>query len=80
MRYLICDKCGGFYELQPGESPEDFDLTCNCGGELKCYHSIDDEYIKNNSNSSPNHTKKIQSPIKGLDQDHFKWRWLWGKF
>jgi hypothetical protein len=24
--YLICDKCGGYYELQRGEKPGDFDL------------------------------------------------------
>lgn len=32
--YLVCEKCGGYYELEEGESPEDFDL-CNCGGRLK---------------------------------------------
>ncbi|MGB9937410.1 MAG: zinc-ribbon domain-containing protein [Methanobacterium sp.] len=31
---LICNKCGGYYELQEGESPKDFDL-CECGGKLK---------------------------------------------
>jgi hypothetical protein len=35
-RYLVCDKCGGYYELQPNESPEDFE-ECQCGGELE-YH------------------------------------------
>lgn len=34
MSYLICNKCGSYYELQEGESPEDFDLKCSCGGEL----------------------------------------------
>ncbi|WP_321421930.1 hypothetical protein [uncultured Methanobacterium sp.] len=34
MGYLICDKCGGYYELQPGEKPEDFSKECECGGEL----------------------------------------------
>jgi transcription initiation factor IIE alpha subunit len=33
MGYLICKKCGGYYELQPGEQPEDF-TECQCGGEL----------------------------------------------
>jgi zinc-ribbon domain len=32
--FLICDSCGGFYELQEGESPGDFE-TCQCGGKLK---------------------------------------------
>jgi hypothetical protein len=31
--YLICDKCGGHYELQPGESSEDYE-ECECGGKL----------------------------------------------
>ncbi len=34
--YLIRKNCGGYYELQPGESPEDFD-SCQCGGELEYY-------------------------------------------
>ncbi len=40
MRYLICDKCGGYYELQPSESPEDFDENCECGGVLYCSDSV----------------------------------------
>ena len=32
--YLVCKNCGGYYKLQPGESPEDFD-RCQCGGELE---------------------------------------------
>lgn len=31
--YLICDTCGGYYELQHDESPDDFD-GCGCGGKL----------------------------------------------
>lgn len=34
MGYLACDKCGGCYELQKGESPNDFNLKCQCGGNL----------------------------------------------
>nr|WP_319372552.1 DUF4013 domain-containing protein [uncultured Methanobacterium sp.] len=34
--YLECENCGGRYELQPSESPEDFE-ECECGGELR-YH------------------------------------------
>lgn len=40
MGYLICDKCGEYYELQEGESPEDFDLTCECGGKLVYHESL----------------------------------------
>lgn len=35
MSYLVCGKCGGYYELQEGEHPEDFAGECECGGELK---------------------------------------------
>lgn len=34
MGYLLCKECGGCYELQEGEYPEDFD-SCSCGGELE---------------------------------------------
>lgn len=34
IKYLICEECGGYYELQPGESPEDYE-QCQCGGKLK---------------------------------------------
>jgi len=33
MPYLICEKCGGYYELGDGESFKNFD-TCQCGGKL----------------------------------------------
>jgi rRNA maturation endonuclease Nob1 len=32
--YLRCEKCSGYYKLQAGESPKDYDI-CKCGGELK---------------------------------------------
>jgi len=34
MGYLICEKCGGYYELQKDEFSDDF-KTCECGGNLK---------------------------------------------
>ncbi len=39
MGYLICEKCGGYYELQPGEHPEDFN-ECQCGGKLQYKEEI----------------------------------------
>lgn len=30
---LVCKDCGGYYELQEGESADDFD-SCECGGKL----------------------------------------------
>jgi len=51
MGYLICNKCKNYYELQPGESPEDFELNCSCGGELKFHNNLD---INFNSNKVDN--------------------------
>jgi hypothetical protein len=42
MPYLVCDECGGYYELQEGESPEDFLLKCDCGGRLRVVESLGD--------------------------------------
>ncbi|MCE7700221.1 MAG: hypothetical protein K8E24_015790 [Methanobacterium paludis] len=41
MGYLICDNCGGYYELQEGELPGDFSNKCECGGNLKYTESMD---------------------------------------
>ena len=38
MRYLLCRDCGFSYELEEGESIDDFQ-SCNCGGKL--YYSED---------------------------------------
>jgi hypothetical protein len=46
MGYLICDQCEGYYELQDGESPRDFKLSCDCGGKLNFYNNRDDFYIE----------------------------------
>ena len=47
MGYIVCDKCQGYYELQPGEYPEDFDDTCECGGKLRyeCLIEDDNDYV-----------------------------------
>jgi hypothetical protein len=44
MGYLICDKCGGYYEIQDGESPEDFSDECDCGGKLVYSESLESTY------------------------------------
>lgn len=46
MPYVICEKCGGYYELEKGESPEDFD-TCQCGGNLKYAEKINQKREEN---------------------------------
>lgn len=40
MGYLVCDKCGGYYELQPGESPDDFTDECECGGKTRYVENL----------------------------------------
>jgi hypothetical protein len=43
MSYLVCDKCGGYYELQPGESPDDFTDKCECSGHLRYVQDLNDD-------------------------------------
>lgn len=43
--YVICEKCGGYYELEEKESITDFD-RCQCGGTIKHVSSKD---LENNS-------------------------------
>ncbi len=62
MPYLICDTCGGYYELQPSESPEDFDSKCECGGNLK--------YIQDLTN--PDKFQKICSNCGSIIDDDKK--------
>lgn len=61
MSYLICDKCGGYYELQEGESPEDFDV-CQCGGKLK--HEKSTQTV-NTDKPSYKREKTIMCPVCG---------------
>lgn len=39
--YLVCEECGGYYELQPGELPTDFTNQCECGGKLKYMETLE---------------------------------------
>jgi ribosomal protein L40E len=32
--YLVCNSCGGYYQLEQGESPDDFEDVCDCGGKF----------------------------------------------
>ena len=60
MTYLCCDKCGKCYELQKGESPEDYDNTCDCGEKLTVYKNLKDFYKKN----PPGKPKKRKRGVK----------------
>ncbi len=61
MGYLICKDCGGYYELQPGETANEFD-RCQCGGKL-----IYRKYLNNDdagfNDSSPEKSSKTKLPI-----------------
>ena len=64
MGFLICEKCGGYYELQKGESQNDFD-ECECGGKLKfidCYNKEESRTAESmDSISKPQEEKKTSS-------------------
>jgi hypothetical protein len=38
--YLVCDKCNSYYKLESGESVDDFEDVCDCGGHLVYKESI----------------------------------------
>ncbi|MCE5214850.1 MAG: DUF5518 domain-containing protein [Methanobacterium sp.] len=42
MGYLICERCDGYYQLEEGENPDDFD-RCRCGGYLNYVEDIEDK-------------------------------------
>ena len=46
MGFLVCSGCKGYYKLKPGESPNDFDDHCECGGRLLYEDSIPTNSIK----------------------------------
>ena len=64
MGYLVCEKCGGYYKLQPGESPEDFDNECECGGKLKYYTNFTSEGVF--TNEAPENPKSKESLFKKI--------------
>ena len=54
MGYLVCERCGGCYELKPGESPEDFE-KCECGGTLHFVEKLD---------------QNVENPVKNRNKDN----------
>ncbi len=57
--YLLCDNCGGSYELQEGESPEDFSDKCECGGNLN--------HTRNLSNTNTGQSRSNDEFISTVD-------------
>jgi NMD protein affecting ribosome stability and mRNA decay len=61
--YVVCDVCYGIYELEEGESPEDFvNSQCQCGGNLT--------YIQESMNSKAE--EKIVLLLDKLNPYHVK--------
>ncbi|SCG84817.1 DUF4013 domain-containing protein [Methanobacterium congolense] len=59
--YLVCEKCGGYYQLQSGESPEDFSDTCECGGKLKFVQDLNDNSAEDTISEKQNFKDKLKS-------------------
>jgi hypothetical protein len=64
MGYLVCEKCGGYYELQDGESPNDFSDKCECGGNLVYSESLKSTEKDSKNKNSSEATNTTQSPNK----------------
>lgn len=60
--FLTCDNCGGYYELQSGESIGDFSEECDCGGKLTYSESV--EGIEKDIKESPKTTQEQDKPQK----------------
>ena len=60
MGYLVCDTCGGYYRLREGESPDDFQSRCQCGGNLEYYDDLDGRLNKPRRQKSTSHNSKDQ--------------------
>ncbi|PKL71322.1 MAG: hypothetical protein CVV29_11235, partial [Methanobacteriales archaeon HGW-Methanobacteriales-2] len=61
--YLVCDKCGVYYEMHQGESPEDFPDNCECGGTFKYIASPilpDEKLVKRKRMACP--TEYLRAP------------------
>ena len=77
MTYLICENCGGYYELQEGEKAEDFSDECECGGKLVYTESLSGSHAETENHEddspvdepSPNKEKDIEENILKLNHD-----------
>ena len=65
MPYLVCGECGNYYQLQEGESPEDFLLSCTCGGRLILVESLDETELFENQEEQYSHRKPVNPEHSG---------------
>ena len=49
-KYIVCENCGKYYELQNGEAIDDFE-SCECGGNLKSQGKIEKQTENSNEGS-----------------------------
>lgn len=66
MSYLICEKCGKYYQLDEGKSSFNFE-RCECGGKLKYSASLKDTGIKRTPEFDGSH-------LSGRSGLNIKWR------
>ena len=65
MGYLVCKDCGYYYELQPGETANDFD-RCQCGGKLiyrKYLNSGIDDFNVSSNEKNPKTKLSLNSKM-----------------
>jgi hypothetical protein len=67
--YLVCSYCRGYYELQEGESPDDFD-RCECGSTLEFYQSRSQfiSRIHNSDATNSDTSREYNEDNEGKDQ------------
>jgi len=70
MGYLICQKCKGYYKLQPGEKPEDFTDTCACGGNLRYAINMDVINTETPPINNPRNEKKEYQKSKNENKSN----------
>lgn len=63
--FLVCDKCNGYYKLQPGDKLENFDDTCECGGHLKFETNV--EGVDDSKNQKKAETSNINQSSPSQD-------------
>ena len=73
MAYLFCEKCGGYYQLNEGESLDDF-AHCSCGGRLIYTEQMEGRIMSGKESSEKSNDLLIlkiipQNPIKRIDSE-----------
>lgn len=62
--YLVCNKCGAYYEVHKGESPDEFDKNCECGGTFEYIASPegpDEKLVERKRTARP--AKYLRAPV-----------------